>query len=153
MVLGEATARRFEIRTTSGKGKGMYARSSVRKGAFILEYTGKPYPTEVADTMDSRYLFDLENGTTLDGVVLSNEARWINHSCDPNCEAILEDDHIMIYTCKHIKEGEELTFDYGQEYFDEFFAKDNCLCGAKKHRKPKSAKKSRAADKKSRKKH
>lgn len=157
MALSRENAKRFEIRDTPGKGKGMYARADIRKGEFVLEYTGTPYPTDLAEETGSRYLFDLENGTTLDGSILSNEARWINHSCEANCEATLDGDRIMIHACRHIQAGEELTFDYGQEYFDEFFAKQGCLCGAKRHRKTpeerRKVRQSRAADKKSGKKH
>lgn len=114
---------------------GLFARTPIKKGEFVLEYTGKIVPTEVADTLGTRYLFDLEDGRTIDGSPRSNEARWINHSCRPNCEAFLEDGHINIYAERSIAAGEELTFDYGQEYFDEFFAKGGCLCGATRHRR------------------
>lgn len=142
---------RFEIRPTPGRGKGLFAKKPIRKGAFVIEYTGTPLPTKVADEMSNRYLFDMENGTTIDGTPLSNTARWINHSCDPNCEAFIEDGKIMIYACKNINEGEELSFDYGQEYFDEFLGPEGCLCGAKKHRKyrasPKASDTRRASEK------
>lgn len=132
--MNKAERERFELRDCGAhKGKGLFARVPIKKDEFIIEYTGKHLPTEVADTLGTRYLFDLENGTTIDGSPMSNTARWINHSCDPNCEAYNEEDHIMIYACKDIAPGEELTFDYDQDYFDTFLA-DNCRCGSAKHR-------------------
>ncbi len=125
---------RYEIRPTPGRGKGHFARKPVKKGEFVIEYTGTRLPTKVADEMSNRYLFDLENGTTIDGTPLSNTARWINHSCDPNCEAFIEEGKIMIYACRPIAAGAELSFDYGQDYFDEFLGPEGCLCGARKHR-------------------
>ncbi len=126
---------RFEIRRSGpGKGKGLYAKRPIAKDEFILEYTGTLIPTKVADTLNTRYLFDLENGTTIDGSPMSNTARWINHSCDPNCDAYNEDDRIMIYAARDIESGEELTFDYGQEYFDVFLKPHGCLCSARTHR-------------------
>ncbi len=115
---------------------GLFARTPIEKGEFVLEYTGTIVPTEIADTLGTRYLFDLEDGRTIDGSPKTNKARWINHSCRPNCEAFLEDGHINIYAERAIAAGEELSFDYGQEYYDEFFAKGGCLCGAALHRSP-----------------
>lgn len=129
----EAEKKRFEIRDTPEKGQGLFARVPFKKGDFIIEYVGIPLDTDYADTLHTRYLFDLENGTTIDGSPLSNTARYINHSCDPNCEAFLEDAHIMIYAFKPIKVGDELSFDYGSDYYDEFIKPYGCRCTAKKH--------------------
>lgn len=137
---------RFRVaRSAPGKGMGLFARTPFEKGDFIIEYTGTIIPTTLADTLTTRYLFDLEDGRTIDGSPRSNTARWINHSCEPNCEAFLEDGHINIYAERDIAAGEELSFDYGQEYFDEFFATGGCLCGAAKHRGAPAAKKPRRA--------
>lgn len=115
-------------RSAPGRGKGLFALVPIKKGDFIIEYTGTRIPTDVADTLTTRYLFDLEDGTTLDGSAMSNTARWMNHSCDPNCEALLEDGRIMLYAEKDIAKGEELTFDYGAEYFDTFLRPVGCKC-------------------------
>lgn len=131
--MNAAERKRFILKETTHKGKGLFARVPFKKGDFIIEYTGIPLDTAYADTLGTRYLFDLENGTTLDGSLLANAARWINHSCDPNCEAFLEDNHIMIYAYKPIAAGEELSFDYGHDYYDEFIKPHGCHCGAKKH--------------------
>ncbi len=124
----------FEIKNAGSVGKGMFAIRTIPKGTFIAEYTGKKIPTKLADTLSSRYLFELDEDWTIDGEDESNIARYINHSCDPNAEAEIEDGHILIRAIKNIRAGEEITFDYDQEYYDEFIKPVGCKCGAKKHR-------------------
>jgi SET domain-containing protein len=127
---------RFEVREgRPGTGLGLFVRKDVKKGDFILEYTGKKIPNKVADEMDSRYLFEIDEKWTIDGENESNTARYINHACIPNVEAeIGEDDKINIYALRDIHAGEELSIDYGDEYFDEFIKPTGCRCGALKHR-------------------
>jgi len=118
----------------SHSGLGMFAKEPIKKKSFIIEYTGKRIPTKVADTLPGRYFFEIDSNWTIDGSTRSNTARYINHSCDPNCEAeIDENDRIMIYAIKNIEKGEELSFDYGEEYFEEFL-KEDCRCNSKKCR-------------------
>lgn len=124
---------RFEIRTSPGMGWGLFAREQVSQGDFIVEYTGVKIPTEIADQSDSRYLFEVNKDWTLDGVAQNNHGRWLNHACMPNVEAIGEEDKIMLYALRDIFPGEELTIDYGKEYFDEFIKPHGCRCGAEKH--------------------
>ena len=129
--------KRFVVkRAARGMGYGMYARVAVKKGNFILEYTGKLIPTPVANTMSTRYLFEINTKWTIDGATRTNVARYINHSCDPNCEVFIEKGRIIIYAWKDIEKGDELTFDYGEEYMDEFFKKHGCQCGTAICRKP-----------------
>lgn len=109
-------------------GHGLFAVVPIRKGDFILEYTGKRIPTALADTMKSRYLFEIDEDWTIDGASRSNTARYINHSCEPNTEAELGDGRILIHAVRDIKEGEELTIDYDTEYFDEFIRPAGCKC-------------------------
>ncbi len=125
---------RFEIRESPGMGWGLFALQDLHKGDFILEYTGAKIPTKVADKSGSKYLFELDEEWTIDGVGMDNHARWINHACVPNVEANIEDGKINIHALRDIFEGEELTIDYGQEYFDEFIKPYGCKCGAAKHR-------------------
>jgi SET domain-containing protein len=132
--------RRFEVKEgRPGTGKGLFARTPIKKGEFIIEYVGKKIPTKIADTMTSRYLFELNDKWTLDGPPEINLAGYINHCCEPNTEAEIEEDeagedHIMIHAVRDIAAGEELTIDYDQEYFDEFIKPVGCKCGATKHR-------------------
>ena len=125
---------RFEIRESMPDvGQGLFATAPIGRGDFILEYTGEKIPTALADTSKSRYLFEIDEDWTIDGSSLSNIARYINHSCEPNTEAQIEDGHIMIYALRNISTGEELTIDYDTEYFDEFIRPLGCKCGATKH--------------------
>ena len=117
-----------------GTGNGLFARADISKGAFVIEYTGTKITTKVADALETRYLFELDSEWTIDAEDESNTARYINHSCEPNCEAEIVDDHIFISALRDIAAGEELTMDYGEEYFDEFIKPVGCKCGAKKHR-------------------
>lgn len=121
---------RFKIRKSKpGTGLGLFALQNIQKGEFILEYTGNKISTAVADTMkDSRYLFEIDNNWTIDGSPRSNTARYINHSCEPNTEAEIDDGRIMITAVRDIKESEELTIDYDTEYFEEFIKPLGCKC-------------------------
>jgi SET domain-containing protein len=114
-------------------GEGLFACADIQAGDFIVEYLGKKIPTNVADTLKTRYLFELDEEWTIDGETYSNIARFINHSCEPNAEGDIHDGHIMISAVRNIKTGEEITIDYGKEYFDEFIRPFGCRCGARKH--------------------
>ena len=120
----------FVSMSKPGTGQGLFAARTVAKGDFILEYTGAKIPTPYADTLDSRYLFEIDEKWTIDGSPESNTARYINHSCEPNTEAEIEKGHVMIYALKDIQKGEELTIDYDTEYFDEFIRPVGCKCDA-----------------------
>lgn len=122
---------RFAVRKSRpGLGHGLFATAALKKGDFVLEYTGRRVPTAQADTMPSRYLFEIDRAWTIDGSSRSNIARYINHSCSPNCEGDIRDGRILIYAARDISKGEELTIDYGPEYFDEFIKPTGCKCGS-----------------------
>ena len=122
-------------------GLGVYTTDFIRKGARIIEYTGQRVPSiEAPDDHDNphTFYFGLENGEVINPVIGGNEARWINHCCEPNCEAIEEDDRIFIYAMRNIEPGEELFYDYSLE-IDEPITKDakkqyECFCGNDKCR-------------------
>ena len=111
-----------------GLGRGLFAVAPIRKGGFVLEYTGNRITTAHADSLKTRYLFEINREWTVDGSPRSNVARYMNHSCDPNCECELRSGRIFIYAARDIQEEEELTFDYGDEYFDEFIRPQGCRC-------------------------
>jgi len=123
------TKERFLVRRSRpGLGHGLFAAAPIRKGEFILEYTGKRIATSYADTLKTRYLFEVNRSWTIDGSPRSNTARYINHSCTPNAECELDDGKVFIYATRDIMPGEEITMDYGKEYFDEFIRPEGCKC-------------------------
>lgn len=121
---------RFMIRKAvmPGVGQGLFAVYDIAAGAFILEYTGEKLPTPTAEQTGSRYLFVVDDEWTVDGAVPENTAGYINHACYPNVEAVIEDGSIMIYALRDIQSGEEITIDYGDEYFKEYIDPAGCKC-------------------------
>lgn len=129
----------LEVRASPVHGLGVFARKSIRKGTRIIEYTGKrilwnDVPNDVDDP--HTFLFGLDDGIhVIDPAIDGNEARWINHSCQPNCEAIEEEDErVFIYALRDLRPGEELFYDYALEMDEpvtEQLKKEcECYCGA-----------------------
>ena len=127
-----------EVRQSKVHGRGLYAAEPIRKGKRVIEYTGTQVAwAEATPQADGphTFLFGLTNGKdVIDPEVGGNEARWINHSCDPNCEAIEEGDRVFIYALRALRPGEELLYDYGLEV-DEPRSKKlereyECRCGS-----------------------
>ncbi|HEC32876.1 MAG TPA: SET domain-containing protein [Candidatus Kaiserbacteria bacterium] len=116
------------VRAQKGAGLGLITRRPFKKGDFVIEYTGPIITTEQANEKGGKYLFDINSKWTIDGVSRSNLARYINHSCKPNCEADVSGKKVFIYALRKIKEGEELNYDYGEEYFDEYIKPHKCKC-------------------------
>ena len=109
---------RIEVRKSGVHGHGVYATKSIGKGARIIEYTGQRVSWEGAPNDENdphTFNFGLDNGEVINPEIGGNDARWINHSCDPNCEAIEEDDRIFICAIRDIEAGEELFYDYALE--------------------------------------
>jgi uncharacterized protein len=107
----------LKVRKSGVHGRGVFATKTIRKGARIIEYTGrriswKSVPPESDE--QCTYYFGLDNGKeVIDPAVGGNEARWINHSCDPNCEAIEnEQERVFIHALRSLRPGEELFYDY-----------------------------------------
>jgi SET domain-containing protein len=111
----------------SRTGLGLFADQAIPKGACVIEYVGKELTDAEYDVSKSRYLFDLGDDKVLDGSPRWNRARYINHSCVPNCEPELHDRHVYIFALRDIAPGEELAYNYGKEYFDEWIG-ENCRC-------------------------
>ncbi|HJU88199.1 MAG TPA: SET domain-containing protein-lysine N-methyltransferase [Gemmatimonadaceae bacterium] len=115
--------RYFELRRSSIQGRGAFALRKIRKGTRIIEYTGERISNDEADRRyddDSMarhhtYLFTLDEDTCIDGAVGGSAASYINHSCDPNCEAVIEDGRIFIEAIRTIWPGEEIHYDYKYE--------------------------------------
>jgi len=101
-------------------GTGVYTTRRIRRGSCIIEYTGKHLSWKVAMDLPPRdprnpfhtFYYSLENGDVIDAGEGGNEARWINHSCEPNCATEEGDDRIFVYARRTIYPGEELFYDY-----------------------------------------
>ena len=132
MATTQVPLSRFQIQSgRPGTGLGLFARTPLRRGDFILEYTGQKIASKIADDHPGRYLFEINEKWTINGEIRSNIARYINHDCHPNTEAeISEDDRIVIHALRNIAAGEELTIDYGDEYFNEFIRPMSCKCAS-----------------------
>jgi SET domain-containing protein len=109
-------------------GLGLFAKKDIPKGASI-EYVGEVLPASVADALRSpRYLFEVNKKWTINGATRENLARYINHSCAPNCESDVKGKRVFITTLRMIRAGEELCYDYGEEYVAEYITPHGCKC-------------------------
>lgn len=112
----------------SATGLGLFAGEPIKKGVKIIEYIGEKITADEANRRGGKYLFEINSKWTIDGTTRKNTARYINHSCDSNCEADVRNGRIFILCKKDIPFGEELTYDYGEEYFDEHIKPFGCRC-------------------------
>ena len=116
--------------------KGLYASKNIKKGTKIINYVGKIITKKETDTNPkfdngkAIYLYNLNSKYDLDGDFKYNTARLINHSCDPNCEVDGKGLKLWISAIKDIKKGDELTYDYGFS-FDEDYRQFPCKCASK----------------------
>ncbi|HEX2604116.1 MAG TPA: SET domain-containing protein-lysine N-methyltransferase [Oxalicibacterium sp.] len=130
------------VKNSSIHGKGVFARRRIPAGSCIIEYRGERVAwseaasrTEAHAALNFTYFFSLNDGRVIDGGRSGNDARFINHSCEPNCEALEhEDGRVFIYALHDIARGEELSYDYALVYEERHtpavkraFA---CHCGA-----------------------
>lgn len=132
----------FEIRRSSIQGRGAFALRRIPKGTRVVEYVGEEISNEEADKRydDARmkrhhtFLFTLDDKSVVDGAVGGNESRFINHSCDPNCETVIVRRRIWVETIRSIPAGAELLYDYAYERGDETSDADEklyaCRCGS-----------------------
>ena len=110
----------FEIRPSPIEGRGAFATQRIPAGTRLIEYTGGRLTPEEAEARypdvpgerHHTFLFAVDDHLVIDAAVGGNDARWINHSCDPNCDAVIEDDRIWIETIRDVEPGEELAYDY-----------------------------------------
>lgn len=114
----------------SRAGLGLFTTVEFRKGDYIIEYTGETVSAEEANRRGGKYLFALNDEWTIDGKGRDNLARYINHSCRPNCEPILSEDEtqVHIHAKRRIRPGEELTCHYGKDYFTRIIQPLGCRC-------------------------
>jgi SET domain-containing protein len=134
--------RRIAVRNSPIHGRGVFALRLIAKGTRIIEYKGKLISDAAADR---RYgglheksahtmLFSVDDGLVIDATRDGNSARWINHSCQPNCEIDEQYHRVFIKARRDIRAGEELTYDYNLQIGERHTAKAKrehaCLCGA-----------------------
>lgn len=111
-------------------GLGLFTKTPIKKKDFVIEYWGDIISDEAAEKKGGKYLYDLDETTwTIDGTTRRNLARYINHSCKPNCEPEQDGKRIFIYANRAIPSGEELTYDYGKAYYSDAERKRDCRCG------------------------
>ena len=126
----------YKIKKSNINNKGLYAAKNIKSGKIIINYKGKIITKKETDTNPKYdndkaiYLFNLNNRYDLDGDFKYNTARLINHSCNPNCEVEGKGLKLWITAIRDIKKGEELSYDYGFGY-DEDYKQFICKCGAK----------------------
>lgn len=112
----------------SKAGLGLFTGSPILRGGFVVEYTGRMLTREKADEKGGRYLFDISKRRVIDGTNRNNIARYINHGCRPNCEVDIRKGRIFVFARRRIQAGEELNYDYGKEYWDEYIKPYGCRC-------------------------
>jgi uncharacterized protein len=126
-------ARSFRVgRSTTGLG--LFATKPIAKQDHIVTYRGRRIPTKDAQTREryfgAKYMFEISRRWTIDGSSRRNLARYINHSCRPNTEAVLRKGKIVIVAIRAIAPDDEITYDYGKDYFDLFIKPKGCRCAA-----------------------
>lgn len=118
---------RLRVRKSSA-GKGLFAEEAIPKGALVIEYIGRAATEEERRRDSGKYLFWISARRMINGNIPENTARYINHSCMPNCEATGPAGRIFIRSLRRIQSGEELTYDYGKEYFNKHIKPKGCRC-------------------------
>jgi len=135
--------RRIQMRRSAVHGNGVFAAQDLAAGETLVEYKGevidwpealRRHPHDPSQPNHTFY-FHVDEEHVIDGGVNGNVARWINHSCNPNCEADEQDGRIFIKALRDIPAGQELNYDYGliiddEEYSPELLAEFPCWCGA-----------------------
>jgi len=143
----QATIRhRIAVRNSPIHGRGVFALRRIPKGTRIIEYKGTLITDAEADRRYSRIqahsphtmLFSVDDGLVIDATRKGNSARWINHSCAPNCEIEEEHHRVFIEARRDIAPGEELTYDYnlqiGEKHTKAAKREHACFCGSRRCR-------------------
>lgn len=112
----------------SSAGLGLFAGEDLPKGVCLIEYKGRQISEKEEYTSKSKYLFEINSKKTIDGAARTNTARYINHSCRPNAEIEIKKGRIFVMAKRKIKMGEEINYDYGEEYWDEHIKPIGCRC-------------------------
>jgi SET domain-containing protein len=118
---------KYAIKRTA-TGLGFFALEPIPYDKRIIEYTGPILTSEEADKKGGKYLMSIDEKYVIDGTPRSNIARYINHSCRPNAKAYRSGSRVWIWSIRAIKAGEEITYDYGKEYFNDHIRPKGCKC-------------------------
>ena len=134
----------FEVRPSPMHGLGAFATEGIPAGTRLIEYAGARispqeaharYPDSTPGATHHTELFAIDDDIVIDASVDGNEARFINHSCDPNCDAVIEDGRIWIETIRDVASGEELAYDYAfvlpERHTPAAKRRYPCNCGAR----------------------
>ena len=136
----------WKVKKSKVHGTGVFAASDIPKNKKIIQYIGDKVTKLEGDRRSAKrikkylnkknegsvYIFELNNQYDIDGSPLYNKARYINHSCNPNCEVDIIKNEIWISSIKSIKNGEELNYDYGYPFDEDDFSDHICKCKSKK---------------------
>ena len=115
----------------SATGLGLFATKAIKRAAYIATYRGRRISTAESEKRERRgakYMFELSPQWVIDGSPRWNVARYMNHSCRPNAEPLVRRGRIVFLALRTIEPGEEITYDYGREYFDYFLKDGGCRC-------------------------
>jgi SET domain-containing protein len=118
---------RYEVRRAT-TGLGLFASRRIPAGRRIVQYVGPILTSEEVERRRGRYFFSIDDEYAIDGSARTNLARYVNHSCRPNAEALVEGRRIWIWSKRAIEPGEQITIDYGKEYFDDYIKPVGCKC-------------------------
>ncbi|MDP9893516.1 hypothetical protein J2W32_002418 [Variovorax boronicumulans] len=142
----QLAGRRIQMRRSDVHGNGVFAVDDLAEGETLIEYKGevinwkealRRHPHDPAQPNHTFY-FHIDDGRVIDGNVKGNDARWINHSCEPNCEADEVDGRVYIKALRNIAAGEELNYDYGliidEPYTPKLLSEFPCWCGSEQCR-------------------
>ena len=135
----------WTVRKSKVHGHGVFAKKDIQKGVKVIEYIGEKISRSEGDlrserrikrflnskTTGSVYIFELNSRYDIDGSPAYNKARYINHSCNPNCEVDIKNGKIWIKSIKKIYTGTELSYDYGYEFDKDDYKDHKCKCGSK----------------------
>ena len=136
----------WKLKSSKVHGTGVFATSNIPKNKKIIQYIGEKVTKVEGDRRSAErirkflnkknegsvYIFELNKKYDIDGSPLYNKARYINHSCSPNCEVDIIKNEIWISSIKSIKKGEELNYDYGYPFDKDDFSDHKCKCKSKR---------------------
>ncbi len=132
------------VKNSKIHGSGVFAKTDIKKGTRIIEYIGQKVTRQEGDKRSEKrikkylnskktgsvYIFELNSRYDIDGSFSYNKARYINHSCKPNCEVDIKNGRIWISAIKNITKNDELSYDYGYEFDIDDYKDHKCKCGA-----------------------